>query len=91
MQAPTEALVPEAVTAIAAGHYHTLCLAESGTVWCMGSNEFGQLGVGAKDAQAQLPRLVKALTGGTYETQDHHIRLLPLLGFKSAWDAMQTS
>lgn len=62
-QAPTEVLLPEAVTSVAAGHYHTLCLSESGAIWCMGSNEFGQLGVGAKNPPLHVPRLVKALSG----------------------------
>ena len=63
LQDPREALLPEPIAATAAGHHHTLCLSESGTVWCMGANTFGQLGIGREFARSSLPRLVRALSG----------------------------
>ncbi len=63
-QDPLEALLPEAATAAAAGYAHTLLLGESGAVWAVGSNQFGQLGLGREGGAAQPhPRLVRALRG----------------------------
>ncbi|KAK9791863.1 hypothetical protein WJX73_008713 [Symbiochloris irregularis] len=58
-----EVLIPEAVTQASAGFYHTLCVAESGNVWSMGSNARGQLGLGKDLPGTVSPRLIKALLG----------------------------
>ena len=59
-----EALLPEAATAAATGYSHTLLLGESGSVWAVGSNAHGQLGLGREGGSTQpYPRLVRALCG----------------------------
>ena len=61
---PMETLLPEAATAAAAGYSHTLLLGESGSVWAVGSNTHGQLGLGREGGTMQpYPRLVRALRG----------------------------
>lgn len=66
-QVPQPVALPEAVTAVAAGHYHTLCLAESGDVWAFGRNTSGELGLGKGGAgEERLPRRVEALAGASY-------------------------
>ena len=56
-------LVPEPVQQVAAGDAHTLCLTAGGSVWAMGSNKHGQLGLGSSDSHCFKPRLIKALQG----------------------------
>jgi alpha-tubulin suppressor-like RCC1 family protein len=41
-----EQIVASNVTAIAAGFFHSLFIKSDGSLWAMGDNEFGQLGVG---------------------------------------------
>lgn len=60
---PAEVPVPERVVALAAGHFHTLCVGESGSVWSFGCNGYGQLGLGPDAVLVREPRLVKALQG----------------------------
>lgn len=55
-------LLPEATKAVAAGHSHTLCLAESGNVWAVGSNARGQLGTGSASLPQPLPRRIAGLS-----------------------------
>ncbi|XP_030530512.1 ultraviolet-B receptor UVR8 [Rhodamnia argentea] len=38
------------IVGIAAGAYHSLCLADDGSVWCWGYNAYGQLGVGGDNS-----------------------------------------
>lgn len=56
-------LLPEAASAVSAGSYHTLFLAESGDVWACGSNNNGQLGLGNDIECAHAPRRIPALAG----------------------------
>ena len=57
-------LLPVHVTKVAAGHHHTLFLAESGDVWACGRNTRGQLGLGSKaGSYVSIPQRVEALTG----------------------------
>lgn len=63
VQEPQEVLVPEPVQQVAAGDAHTLCLTAAGSVWAMGSNKHGQLGLGSIDPHSSKPRLIKALHG----------------------------
>jgi alpha-tubulin suppressor-like RCC1 family protein len=61
---PQEVAIPEPAVAVAAGHYFTLCVTESGRVWAWGDNTHGQLGVGGDaGAGSSQPRLVAALRG----------------------------
>lgn len=54
--------LPEKVTQIACGSFHTLALDESGNVWVWGSDDFGQLGVGGQEQQLLEPMVNKNLT-----------------------------
>lgn len=65
-QEPAEVLIPEAITQVSAGFYHTLCVAASGNVWSMGSNARGQLGLGKDLPGTVSPRLIKALLGAHF-------------------------
>lgn len=38
------------IVGISAGAYHSLCLADDGSVWCWGYNVYGQLGVGGDNS-----------------------------------------
>lgn len=59
---PQEVALPERAVAVAAGHYHTLCLSESGNVWAWGSDSQGQLGLGSSGpSKATEPRLITSL------------------------------
>lgn len=56
--------LPDAVTAVAAGERHTLCLTSGGDVWSFGANDSGQLGLGpADDKKHAEPRVIKELQG----------------------------
>ncbi len=60
------------VIAVAAGRFHTLILKNNGTLWAMGDNEYGQLGVGSDDSMLLLPLPVM---GGEYDyTEMENIR-----------------
>src|SRR5262245_52603829 len=48
----TTRCVPAAFTKIVAGAGSTCAIAEDGTLWCWGSNEFGQLGDGTRTSRA---------------------------------------
>ncbi|GMH42814.1 hypothetical protein BSKO_10733 [Bryopsis sp. KO-2023] len=60
---PFSAPIPEPVVSIAAGHHHTLCLGESGSVWSFGRNNEGQLGLGKSVQSSWMPRMVDQVTG----------------------------
>jgi len=90
-QDPLEALLPEAATAAAAGYAHTLLLGESGAVWAVGSNQFGQLGLGREGGAAQPhPRLVRALRGAALRGAARTAGLL-LQGLRPALHATATA
>ena len=47
---------------VAAGGYHTCALASGGSLWCWGSNEYGQLGT-SNAASAESPEAVSFVSG----------------------------
>ncbi len=59
---PKVCLAGGAAPAVAAGGSHSVFLHEDGTVWCWGSNAYGQLGSGEGPARA-APRRVEGLSG----------------------------
>jgi alpha-tubulin suppressor-like RCC1 family protein len=65
----TETLEPGLVTpmqdvvSISAGDAHTCAVRGDGTVWCWGSNEWGQLGIATTTTQSDAPRLVVDVLG----------------------------
>jgi alpha-tubulin suppressor-like RCC1 family protein len=71
--APVRVIDLDAVTAIAAGAFHSLALKSDGTVWSWGANWFGQLGDGGTNDQ-HAPKLVAGLD---------HVRALAGGGFHS--------
>ena len=42
------------VLGVAAGLWHTVCIAVDGQVYVLGGNQFGQLGTGAEQAEVHL-------------------------------------
>jgi len=59
---PTQVSGLPPITAISAGGFHSVALAEDGKVWTWGSNDLGQLGNGIV-GDAQLPVEVPSLSG----------------------------
>ncbi|KAK9811244.1 hypothetical protein WJX72_000524 [[Myrmecia] bisecta] len=56
--------LPEPVSQVAAGHYHTLFLTQAGNVWACGRNHRGQLGVsGAAACDVRHPIKIPELAG----------------------------
>jgi alpha-tubulin suppressor-like RCC1 family protein len=45
------------------GTTHTLTLTQNGTVWALGGNDFGQLGLGSFGGEAHEPAMIKGLDG----------------------------
>lgn len=67
LQEPQEVFLPEAAVQVAMGHSHTLFLTESSSVWAVGSNMHGQLGLRRRGGQEWVPRRVQDLVGnGTH-------------------------
>lgn len=61
---PQQVALPEAAMAVSAGHFHTLALTVSGSLWAWGRNWHGQLGLGSDAGSVEWqPVLVKALLG----------------------------
>jgi len=59
---PTQVPGLPVITAIAAGNYHTLALAENGTVYAWGMNDYGQLGIAGDVDTAQSPTQVTTIS-----------------------------
>ena len=74
LQVPREVLLPEGVTHVAAGNGHTLFLTESSSVWAVGSNSYGQLGLGIRDKMTSLPRRLQSLIGACPFMEMHHCK-----------------
>lgn len=56
--------LPDPVTAVTAGHYHTLALTTAGELWVWGRNAAGQLGIGGKSkSDERTPLRVEPLQG----------------------------
>lgn len=72
-------------TGVAAGDFHTRILKRDGTVWCWGSNGWGQLGDGTTGMKT-TPVQVKGLTGATGVAARHlHTRTLKNGGAVWGW------
>ena len=56
-------LLPEGAIQTALGSQHSLILTESHSVWAMGQNSSGQLGLGYKSSHEPLPRRIHYLAG----------------------------
>lgn len=65
---------------ISAGGAHTCGVTESLDLYCWGSNEFGQLGIGALGGERTTPRLVSRGVSRVAAGGDHTCALLPLGG-----------
>ena len=60
--APTKNLGLPRITAIDAGGWHSIALAEDGSVWIWGSNENGQLGLGDSTSEHTNPEKIIGLS-----------------------------
>ncbi len=78
------------MVAIAAGAQHSLAVAEDGSVWAWGNNEYLQLGVAGIDSRA-VPAKVPGLSGITrIQTHYNHNIALDAAGNAWAWGAGTT-
>jgi len=55
----------EAVVMVAAGHQHTACVTEKGSLWTWGKGHFGQLGHGNREPRQRPTRLGKEMYGAS--------------------------
>jgi len=67
--------VDQCIVAVACGYFHTLAASQVGDTYAWGWNEYGQLGLGTRDSQAQpmlLERMrnkkVRAITAGYFHS-----------------------
>lgn len=64
VQVPRQVDLPDAVTAITAGHFHTVALTSTGELWSWGRNAAGQLGLGGRPSRDERqPQKVASLDG----------------------------
>ena len=61
----TVADLPDGVTTLTAGLYHTCALTTSGAVWCWGDNSAAQLGDDQAEVQSATPIQVPGVSGAT--------------------------
>jgi alpha-tubulin suppressor-like RCC1 family protein len=66
-----ELIVTNGVTAVAAGANHTLFIRSDGSLWAMGYNAFGQLGLGTTN-DSSLPVLIVASNVVSVAAGDNH-------------------
>jgi alpha-tubulin suppressor-like RCC1 family protein len=89
----------EKVTALALGNYHAMCLTEKGTIYTMGDNKFGQLGLypGFQEDHAAYPQPVTSLsalhhvTPVAIECGDNVCMVLSSTGEIYGWGTGETS
>src|SRR5438093_930183 len=60
---PAGRVTAQAVTHIAAGAYHSLFVRSDGTLWGMGDNEHGQLGLGPASSGTNAPQQITSGVG----------------------------
>src|SRR6266481_2342387 len=77
LQLPT-ALAGPAVTSIAGGFQHSLFSKSDGSLWVMGDNGYGELGIGFTPAQTNLP--VQVLSSGVQKVAAGALHSLYLVG-----------
>ncbi len=77
LQLPT-ALAGPAVTSIAGGFQHSLFSKSDGSLWVMGDNGYGALGIGFTPAQTNLP--VQVLSSGVQKVAAGALHSLYLVG-----------
>ncbi len=77
LQLPT-ALAGPAVTSIAGGFQHSLFSKSDGSLWVMGDNAYGELGIGFTPAQTNLP--VQVLSSGVQKVAAGALHSLYLVG-----------
>jgi alpha-tubulin suppressor-like RCC1 family protein len=69
---------------VTAGNYHTCATRTSGTLWCWGSNEYGQLGIGNHTGQDQ-PRQVTGCTQPATQSSARQYLLHHHLAANASW------
>ena len=62
----------QTVTRVAAGRSHTLFVESDGTLWGMGDNEYGQLGLGYAPAFTNVPQQITSGTIGMVAVRENH-------------------
>ena len=69
---PAGRATAQTVTRIAAGADHSLFVKSDGSLWSMGYNDFGQLGVGTTPGMTNIPQTVIASGVGAIAAGDDH-------------------
>eukprot|EP01022_Parablepharisma_sp_SALTPOND_P035408 TRINITY_DN951_c0_g1_i1.p1 TRINITY_DN951_c0_g1~~TRINITY_DN951_c0_g1_i1.p1 ORF type:complete len:825 (-),score=136.29 TRINITY_DN951_c0_g1_i1:11066-13540(-) len=80
------AAIPEKSLEVAAGLFHTFAVGETGSLWAMGGNSFGQLGLGHKKGSV-VPVKVAALTHAKIKKVScgHHTAAITYSGELYVW------
>lgn len=79
--------LPTEIASVAVGGFHSCALSVSGNVWCWGSNQSGELGVGSGVISSVQPVQVSALSGrvNAITAGDHHSCALMATGDVWCW------
>ena len=69
---------------VIAGHFYTMLVKNDGSVWATGSNEFGQLGDGSRNAVEHFERVIES---DAYAVAAGHMHSMILKMDGSLWAA----
>jgi alpha-tubulin suppressor-like RCC1 family protein len=70
---------------VTAGNYHTCATRTSGTLWCWGSNEYGQLGIGNHTGQDQPRQVTGCTQPATQSSARQYLLLHHHLAANASW------
>ncbi len=70
---PTAIAGVEEAVAVAVGSYHACALTSAGTVFCWGSNSYGEIGAGDRPDRSSIPAMVKGLADVADVALDYNI------------------
>ena len=69
---PAGRVIAQTVTHIAAGEEHSLFTESDGSLWGMGDNSFGQLGIGSAPANTNHPTQILSSGAGVVAAGGYH-------------------